>query len=92
MHNWRGVVPLAILRPKWLAMVKMVRVHAANLRGVNRRTIAGVVGVVDLVEAMHHNMASVPVYWSMRSVIGLIGHGLDRLLTGLEPLLSQRSA
>jgi pimeloyl-ACP methyl ester carboxylesterase len=33
---------------------------AADLRGVNRLTIDGIAGVVDLVEAMHHNIASVP--------------------------------
>ena len=41
-------------------MVKKLRVHAADLRGVTRLTIAGIAGVVDLVEAMHHNIASVP--------------------------------
>jgi pimeloyl-ACP methyl ester carboxylesterase len=41
-------------------MVKKLRVHVADLRGVNRLTIAGVAGVVDLVEAMHHNIASIP--------------------------------
>jgi pimeloyl-ACP methyl ester carboxylesterase len=35
-------------------------VHAADLRGVTRLTIAGIAGVVDLVEAMHHNIAIVP--------------------------------
>jgi pimeloyl-ACP methyl ester carboxylesterase len=40
-------------------MVKKLRVHAADLRGVNRLTIAGIAGVVDVVEAMHHNIASV---------------------------------
>lgn len=90
-------------------MVKKLRVHAADLRGVNRLTIDGIVGVVDLVEAMHRNIASVPgilakpsegrttgitrlVYWSIRRVISLVGHGLDRLLARLEPLLNERSA
>jgi pimeloyl-ACP methyl ester carboxylesterase len=41
-------------------MVKKLRVHAADLRGINRLTIAGIAGVVDLVEAMHHNIASIP--------------------------------
>ncbi len=41
-------------------MVKKLPVHAADLRGVNRLTIAGIAGVVDLVEAMHQNIASVP--------------------------------
>jgi pimeloyl-ACP methyl ester carboxylesterase len=89
-------------------MVKKLRVHAADLRGVNRLTIDGIAGVVDLVEAMHHNIASVPgilakpkrgrttgitslVYRSIRGVIGLVGHGLDKLLARLEPLLGERS-
>jgi pimeloyl-ACP methyl ester carboxylesterase len=41
-------------------MVSKLRVHAADLRGVNRLTVAGIAGVVDLVEAMHHNIARVP--------------------------------
>jgi pimeloyl-ACP methyl ester carboxylesterase len=90
-------------------MVKKIPVHAADLRGVSRLTIAGIVGVVDLVEAMHRNIASVPgmlakpnagrttgitrlVYWSIRGVIGLVGHGLDRLLARLESRLNERSA
>ncbi len=89
-------------------MVKKLRVHAADLRGVNRLTIAGIAGVVDLVEAMHHQIASVPrmiakpkrdrttgitrlVYRSIHGVIGLVGHGLDRLLARLTPLLGERS-
>ena len=89
-------------------MVKKLRVHAADLRGVNQLTIAGIAGVVDLVEAMHHQIASVPrmiakpkrdrttgitrlVYRSIHGVIGLVGHGLDRLLARLTPLLGERS-
>ena len=41
-------------------MVKKPRVRAADLRGVNRLTIAGIAGVVDLVEAMHHTIAIIP--------------------------------
>jgi pimeloyl-ACP methyl ester carboxylesterase len=90
------------------AMVKKLSLHAADLRGVNRLTVDAIAGVVDLVEAMHTNIASVPrilakpvpgrttgitrlVYLSIRGVIGLVGHGLDRLLTRLEPLLGERS-
>ena len=90
-------------------MVKKIPVHAADLRGLSRLTIASIVGIVDLVETMHHNIASVPgllaapnagrttgitrlVYWSIRGVIGLVGHGLDRLLARLESLLNERSA
>jgi len=89
-------------------MVKKLRVQAADLRGVNQLTIAGIAGVVDLVEAMHHRIASIPrmiakperdrttgitrlVYRSIHGVIGLVGHGLDRLLARLTPLLGERS-
>ena len=89
-------------------MVKKLRVGAADLRGLNRLTIDGIAGIVDLVEAMHYNIASVPgilakpkrgrttgitglVYRSIRGVIGLVGHGLDKLLARLEPLLGERS-
>jgi pimeloyl-ACP methyl ester carboxylesterase len=89
-------------------MVKKRRVAAADLRGLNRLTIDGIAGIVDLVEAMHYNIASVPgilakpkrgrttgitglVYRSIRGVIGLVGHGLDKLLARLEPLLGERS-
>jgi pimeloyl-ACP methyl ester carboxylesterase len=91
-----------------LAMVKKLRLHASELRGVSRMTIDGIAGVVDLVEAMHYNIANVPgilakpkrgrttgitglVYRSIRGVIGLVGHGLDKLLARLEPLLGDRS-
>ena len=43
-----------------MAMAGKVRIHAADLRGINRLTIDGIAGVVDLVEAMHYNIASVP--------------------------------
>lgn len=89
-------------------MVKKRRVDAADLRGLNRLTIDGIAGIVDLVEAMHYNIASVPgilvkpkrgrttgitglVYRSIRGVVGLVGHGLDKLLARLEPLLGERS-
>jgi len=41
-------------------MARKLHEHAVDLRGLNRLTIAGIAGVVDLVEAMHHNIASVP--------------------------------
>jgi pimeloyl-ACP methyl ester carboxylesterase len=40
-------------------MIKMLRVTASDLRGVNRLTIEGIAGVVDVVEAMHRNIAGV---------------------------------
>jgi pimeloyl-ACP methyl ester carboxylesterase len=41
-------------------MVMTPRKRAADLRGLNQLTIAGIAGIVDLVEAMHYNIASVP--------------------------------
>ncbi len=41
-------------------MAKTSRVHAADLRGISRLTVDGIAGVVDVVEAMHCNIASVP--------------------------------
>jgi hypothetical protein len=41
-------------------MVRKHSVRTADLRGANRLTIAGIAGVVDLVEAMHQQIASVP--------------------------------
>ena len=41
-------------------MAKKLRVHAADMRGINRLTIDGIAGLVDLVEAMHYSVASVP--------------------------------
>jgi len=93
---------------QWSGHGQEAPVHATDLRGVNRLTIDGIAGLVDLVEAMHYNIASVPgflakpkrgrttgitglVYRSIRGVVGLVGHGLDRLLAGLEPLLGERS-
>ena len=60
--RWNGRPPRHLngLDYNDLAMVKKLRVHAADLRGVNQLTIAGIAGVVDLVEAMHHQIASVP--------------------------------
>jgi hypothetical protein len=89
-------------------MARSSRARAADLRGINRLTIAGIAGIVDLVEAMHQQIASVPgsgawrsrgrtsgitrfVYSSIHGVIGFVGHGLDLLLAGFEPLLGERS-
>src|SRR5512140_2455620 len=90
-------------------MAKKLRALGADLRGVNRLTIDGIAGVVNLVEAMHHTIASVPgvfpgtgrgrttgitrlVYRSIGHVVGRVGHGVDRLVAWLEPLLLARLA
>ena len=89
-------------------MARSSRARAADLRGINRLTIAGIAGIVDLVEAMHQPIAGAVgspdgpsryrtsgitrfVYRSIHGVIGLVGHGLDRMLEGFEPLLGERS-
>ena len=83
-----------------------VTVHADDLRGVSRLTIAGIAGIVDLVEAMHRNIASVPVgrapkgrttgitgfvYRSIRGVVGVVEYSLDALLARLAPVLGRSS-
>jgi hypothetical protein len=60
------------------AMVKKLREHAGDLRGVNRLVIDGIVGVVDLVEAMHYNIARVP---------GLIAKPTQDRTTGITGLV-----
>jgi hypothetical protein len=90
-------------------MVKKNRASASDMRGLSRLTIDAIAGVVNLVEAMHYNIASVPgilgksksgrttgitglVYRSISGTVGLVGHGLDRLLAKLDPLLGARSS
>jgi pimeloyl-ACP methyl ester carboxylesterase len=41
-------------------MTKKRQVVAADLGGFNQLTIAGIAGLVDLVEAMHYNVVSIP--------------------------------
>ena len=41
-------------------MANKLRVPVSDLRGANQLTIAAIAGVVDLVEAMHHQIGSVP--------------------------------
>ena len=88
-------------------MVDKLRVCAAELRGINRLTIDAIADVVDVVEAMHTNIARVPilakrqrertsgitrlVYQSIRGVVDFVGHRLDGLLAEFEPLLGERS-
>jgi len=59
-------------------MVKKLRVRTADLRGVNRLVIDGIIGVVDVVEAMHYNIASVP---------GLIARPKGNRETGITGLV-----
>lgn len=90
-------------------MARKVRASASDMRGLSRLTVDAIAGVVNLVEAMHYNIASVPgtrgetksgrttgitglVYRSIGGAVGLVGHGLDRLLAKLNPLLGTESA
>jgi pimeloyl-ACP methyl ester carboxylesterase len=90
-------------------MVRKTHAPASDLRGLSRLTIDAIVGVVDLVEAMHYSIASLPgfagktrtgrtsgitglAYRSVGGAIGLVGHGLDRLLARLNPLLGAKSS
>jgi pimeloyl-ACP methyl ester carboxylesterase len=59
-------------------MGKKLRKRTADLRGVNRLVIDGIVGVVDVVEAMHYNIASVP---------GLIARPKRNRKTGITGLV-----
>ena len=58
-------------------MAKKLRVRAADLRGINRLTIDGIAGAVDVVEAMHYNIASVP------GLLAKAKRGGTRGITGL---------
>jgi pimeloyl-ACP methyl ester carboxylesterase len=76
-------------------------IRPSDLRGVSRLAIDATVGVTDLVEAMHLNIARVPgatrsgttrgitglVYWSIRGVTRLVGGGVDAVLARILPLL-----
>jgi pimeloyl-ACP methyl ester carboxylesterase len=78
----------------------------SSLRGLSRLSFDGIAGLVDVVEAIHQNIAAgvgVPgvqtpgrshgitglVYRSIRKLTGLVGHGLDRSLELLAPLLGE---
>lgn len=79
---------------------------AQRLRGASRLAIDATTGVTDLVEAMHAEIARVPlteprerttgitglVYRSVRGVTQLVGGGLDLALGALTPLLAQAPA
>lgn len=74
-----------------------------HLRGASRLAVAATTGVTDLVEAMHAEIARLPltaprqrtggltglVYGSVRGVTRLVGGGLDLALGALAPLLGQ---
>lgn len=76
---------------------------AQQLRGAGRLAIAATLGVADIVEAMHAEIARMPlgerragtrgitglVYRGVRGATRLVGGGLDASLAALAPLLGQ---
>ena len=67
--------------------------HPADLLGFSRVAIDGTVNLTDLVEAMHYTIAGGGatggitglVYNTVRAVTGLVGGGIDAILTPLIP-------
>ena len=80
-------------------MTKKRRVIAADLGGLNRLTIAGIAGIVDLVEAMHYNVASLqhplakPKRDRTTGITRLVYRGIHGVIgvvaRGLDALLAQ---
>jgi pimeloyl-ACP methyl ester carboxylesterase len=76
---------------------------SSALRGLGRLAVSATLGITDLVEAMHAEIARLPlrasrertggltglVYGSVRGVTKLVGAGLDPALAALQPLLAQ---
>lgn len=86
---------------------KASRFHPTDLAGLSRLAIEGTVGMTDLVEAMHYNIASSPgipgrsptgatsditgfVYNSVRAMAGLVGVGIDSIITPIMSMLEER--
>jgi len=81
-------------------MPKRTHLHPADLHGISRMTFDAVIGLIDLVEAMHRNAAGAPdqaaearpdgvrgrVYDRVRRVTRMVGGGLDALLGRLGVL------
>jgi len=79
---------------------------AQQLRGTGRLAVDAVTGITNLVEAMHAEIARLPLtaqrertsgitglaYRSVRGVTRLVGGGLDLALGALTPLLGQAEA
>jgi len=70
-----------------------------DLRGINRLVMNGIVGVVDLVEAMHYNIASIPELAATSredrttGITGLVYRAIRRIVglagRGLDTLLAE---
>jgi len=82
-------------------MVGKVRIHTSDLRGMNRLTIAGIAGMVEVVEAMHFNVASVPRMLGKprrgrtTGITRLVYRGINGVIgfvgKGLDALLARRA-
>lgn len=82
--------------------MRKIPVHSSDLRGVARLSTDAVIGVVDLIESLHHTIARLPgraastpgrtggiaglVYRSVRGASRLVGSGVDAVLARLPPL------
>jgi pimeloyl-ACP methyl ester carboxylesterase len=60
------------------AITKMTPIRPSDVRGFNRLAIDAIVGLTDLVEAMHHNIARAP---------GILGKPTQRRTTGITGLV-----
>ncbi|MFM9435474.1 pimeloyl-ACP methyl ester carboxylesterase [Janthinobacterium sp. CG_23.3] len=79
--------------------------YAADLLGLSRLTVSAVGGVAEMAEALHLTVlrqvgtpaakplarATSLVYRGVRGVAGLVGGGIDAVLTRLQPLLGEQS-
>lgn len=72
-------------------MIKKIQVRSSDLRGISRLAIDATVGLTDLVESMHHNIArapgilATPPAGSTRGITGLVYRsirGVTRLVGG----------
>ena len=52
-------------------------IHGSDLRGLYRLGVDATVGLVDLVEAMHHTIASRAGIVGPAQDLDLVGHGLE---------------
>ncbi len=86
-------------------MKRVAHFHPSDLGSVGRLAVEATIGITDLVEALHRDIARVAppfgepgkgrttgitgfVYRTVRQVTGLVGSGLDAVLSRLAPALA----
>jgi hypothetical protein len=74
------------------------RSDAEDVRAVAQLVVDATLGVTGVVQSMHHTIGgaparlfSSPAYAIVRGVTRVVGAATDRALTGLAPLLSERT-